>query len=149
MRRLGKLFQRSAFERRLFLRAVFLLWEARFLSSFLPIRSAGRALRDLRRRPSAAGPRADAGIVLPKALWALETAGRHAALSPSCLVKSLAFVALLEEEGLASDLRIGVSKEPGGRFEAHAWVEREGRVLLGAPEPGRFTPLPVLTGEGP
>jgi len=26
-------------------------------------------------------------------------------------------------------------------LEAHAWVEREGQVIVGAPEAARFTPL--------
>ncbi len=35
---------------------------------------------------------------------------------------------LLRRQGVASELRIGVRKEQG-RFEAHAWVEREGVAL--------------------
>lgn len=47
---------------------------------------------------------------------------------PTCLHRSLTLWWLLRRQGIASELRIGVRKEQG-RFEAHAWVEREGVAL--------------------
>jgi hypothetical protein len=48
---------------------------------------------------------------------------------PSCLVRSIALVRLLERAGIAgSRLRVGV-RDNAGRFEAHAWVELGGVVL--------------------
>jgi hypothetical protein len=46
----------------------------------------------------------------------------------SCLPRSVVLWVLLRHRGLSPDIRIGVRK-PGLRFEAHAWVELEGRPL--------------------
>ncbi len=35
---------------------------------------------------------------------------------------------LLQEKGIAATIRIGVRK-PAGKFEAHAWIERDGLAL--------------------
>lgn len=47
---------------------------------------------------------------------------------PSCLAKSLTLWWLLARQGIPSHLRIGIRKEKG-KFEAHAWVERDGAAL--------------------
>ena len=59
----------------------------------------------------------------------LSAAARYGIGTPSCLEKSLALRWLLAKQGIATDLRIGVRKA-GGKFEAHAWVEKGGRVLV-------------------
>ena len=46
----------------------------------------------------------------------------------SCLAKSLTLWWLLERQGIAADLRIGIKKEKE-KFAAHAWVERNGTAL--------------------
>ncbi len=58
---------------------------------------------------------------------------RAARLVPgaSCLTQALALQVLLGRRGLGSRLCIGVRKGSAGGFEAHAWVERGGRVLIG------------------
>lgn len=59
-------------------------------------------------------------LVQGAAAWSL--------LHSTCLHRSLTLWWLLRRQGIASELRIGVRKEQG-RFEAHAWVEREGVAL--------------------
>ncbi|GEM_PF-2905702 len=51
-------------------------------------------------------------------------------LHVSCLVRALAAQILLLRSGYRSDLKIGVTKEDG-HLEAHAWLVRKGRVLIG------------------
>ena len=58
----------------------------------------------------------------------VNAADRHGLVHPSCLVKSLTLWWLLGRQGIPSQLRVGVRKEDG-KFEAHAWVEREGTAL--------------------
>ena len=41
-------------------------------------------------------------------------------------------------------MRIGVSRNAKGRLEAHAWVESQGVVVMGAPAAGQFIPLPSI-----
>ncbi len=53
-------------------------------------------------------------------------------LGSTCLEKSLTLWWLLHREGIVSSVRIGARKAPG-KFEAHAWVERNGAALN---EPG-------------
>jgi len=58
----------------------------------------------------------------------VNAADRYGLVHPSCLAKSLALWWLLGRQGITSHLRIGIRKE-GKKFEAHAWVEREGTAL--------------------
>lgn len=51
----------------------------------------------------------------------------------SCLTQALAARKLLESYGQSSELKIGVAKTSGD-FEAHAWLEINGRIVLGKPE---------------
>lgn len=63
--------------------------------------------------------------------WArrlLQLALRWGPYRPNCLQRSLALWWLLRQQGLGSEFRIGVRLREG-LFEAHAWVERTGRVL--------------------
>lgn len=79
----------------------------------------------------------------PRALaWAVRTTARRVPRA-SCLTQSLALEALLVQAGHPANLRIGVARKTDGAFEAHAWVESEGRVLIGRlPDLERFAPLP-------
>jgi hypothetical protein len=65
--------------------------------------------------------------------WAVQTASRPIPAA-SCLTQSLALQFLLGRSGRASSLRIGVAKSPERGFQAHAWVECAGRILLDRPE---------------
>jgi|HubBroStandDraft_1064217.scaffolds.fasta_scaffold33759_2 hypothetical protein len=58
----------------------------------------------------------------------VRAAVRHGVGHPTCLEESLALWWLLGRQGIATDLRIGVRKHDE-KFEAHAWVEREGNAL--------------------
>lgn len=55
-------------------------------------------------------------------------AAREGVYRSNCLGQSLVLWWLLRQEGIASELRIGVRKQ-ARRFQAHAWVERSGVVL--------------------
>lgn len=47
----------------------------------------------------------------------------------TCLSRSLALWRVLAAEGVPCTLRIGTRRTPAGEFQAHAWVEHEGRAL--------------------
>ena len=49
----------------------------------------------------------------------------------NCLGVALAACYMLRRSGYAADLRIGVSKQDVRALDAHAWVELDGRVLVG------------------
>jgi hypothetical protein len=89
-----------------------------FLQKHIP--SAGQ-----KRSPANADP-SDVTVRMVRA------AVRHSPTHPTCLQESLALWWLLGRQGVASELRVGVRKE-ANRFEAHAWVERDG-IALNEPE---------------
>lgn len=56
------------------------------------------------------------------------------ALAPlriNCLPRALVGHRLLGRKGFKVELKIGVLKTPGDRLVAHAWLEVQGRVILG------------------
>jgi len=58
----------------------------------------------------------------------VNAADRHGLVHPSCLAKSMALWWLLGRQGISSELRVGIQKE-NEKFQAHAWVERDGTAL--------------------
>jgi Transglutaminase-like superfamily len=58
----------------------------------------------------------------------VNAAVRHAWRASTCLEKSLALFWLLRRQGIVAELRIGARKL-NGKFEAHAWVERDGTAI--------------------
>lgn len=85
-----------------------------------------------------------------------EALGRSVALAgrlipgTTCLAQALAARALLRWHGHDGALRIGVARDAAGRLIAHAWLEREGQVLVGgaAGHVARYTPLDAKGGPG-
>jgi hypothetical protein len=64
-------------------------------------------------------------------LWAVETASRYLPCMNHCLTKAVVAKVLLNRHGFDVDLQIGITRTGQGKFEAHAWLESEGRVILG------------------
>ena len=63
-------------------------------------------------------------------VWAVDTAANLLPLNLLCLPRALATKYLLRKVP-ALTLEIGVEVNPGKRFEAHAWVEKNGSVIMG------------------
>jgi hypothetical protein len=121
----------SALERpaqSLFLRAILLLPLVSLSLRWRGFRVTRAALErfpgnsNLKQDPEAANIRASLTAHM------VNTADRHGLVHPSCLAKSLTLWWLLGREGIHSELRIGIRKEHE-KFEAHAWVERDGAAL--------------------
>lgn len=79
-----------------------------------------------------------------QAAWAIRAVSRYLPGTRNCLVQSLAAQAMLARQGGASQLRIGVAKDDGGQFKAHAWVECDGEIIIGAEGVSQYTALPPL-----
>src|SRR5271156_6987089 len=62
-----------------------------------------------------------------------EAAARNLFFGTNCLEQSLVLWWLLRMRGIAAELRVGARKD-SGRFEAHSWVEFDGKVLNDAGE---------------
>ena len=71
--------------------------------------------------------------------WAVGVTSRFVPKA-TCLAKALAVHVLLQQAGHQAFLHIGVNGKEGG-LEAHAWVESQGRVLIGGVDLNSYTPL--------
>ena len=81
--------------------------------------------------------------------WAVAAVGRCVP-GASCLPQAIAGYRLLRRAGYAARLRIGIAAGAQAPFEAHAWLELDGRILLGGTESAaRYAALPLdLAGTG-
>ena len=77
--------------------------------------------------------------------WAIRKAANHVPRA-TCLTQALAAQLLLSRFHYASQLCIGIARKEDGGMDAHAWIEAEGRVVIGGEELERFTRMPDLTG---
>jgi len=73
--------------------------------------------------------------------WAVGVASRYVPAA-NCLTQALAATRMLERAGYDASLQIGVSRSESGPLDAHAWVDCEGRTVIGmSDELERFVPL--------
>ena len=63
-------------------------------------------------------------------VWALEAASRYVPRA-TCLTQAMAGQLLFGLKGTPASVRIGVAKQGPRNFEAHAWLESEGKILIG------------------
>jgi hypothetical protein len=79
--------------------------------------------------------------------WAVQTLSRKTPGEKTCLAQALAAQVLLVRRGYPALLHIGVLRDDKGAFQAHAWVECEGEVVVGGHELERYTLLTTLEGN--
>src|SRR5947209_731091 len=72
--------------------------------------------------------------------WSVGSAARFVPRA-TCLTQALAGEVLLRRAGCPANLRIGDATDRAGKLEAHAWIESEGRVVIGDHDLHRFTTL--------
>jgi Transglutaminase-like superfamily len=132
-------------EQKILVKAVALLWAVRIGLWFLPF----QRLRDLLSRKN----KRSSSTVAANTECVETIAGSVRAMSryapaATCLVQALVTATLLEESGLPACLRIGVARSTGVRIEAHAWVESNGKVVIGGSHAdlARFTVLHTVEG---
>jgi hypothetical protein len=61
-----------------------------------------------------------------------ESVSRRLSADPTCLKSSLVLYALLRRRRFDAQLVVGARRDGAQPFEAHAWIEHDGRVLCGA-----------------
>ena len=95
--------------------------------------------------------RGDAAGIRPspaRIAWAVTTVSRVVPDGTNCLVRALATGIVLKRYGYPSELKIGVMKPAGSRFEAHAWLESGGTVVIGDFQLDRYVPLTAGDSRG-
>ena len=109
-----------------------------------PLAKVRRAVQSLCRsgRPLPLERRATPEQVIRAAV----SAGLHSPVGSTCLATALVAQAMLQHHGYEARLCLGVRRNAGGAFAAHAWLEREGKVVVGGPlsEIESYTPLPEM-----
>jgi hypothetical protein len=110
----------------------------------LPLPAVRKAVRMLLRadHPLPRGRRATPEQVIRAAV----SAGIHSPVGQTCLATALVAQTMLRRHGHDARLRLGVRRNPDGKIAAHAWLEREGLVVVGGPpsEVATYAPLPEM-----
>ena len=91
-----------------------------------------------------------AGASERRLLWALDGTARRLPFAGNCLVRALVADVILGASDPPMRVTIGV-RRADGKLEAHAWVERDGRVVVGeavaSDASADATFVPLLTWE--
>lgn len=95
----------------------------------LRTRPAGALLKPVVPRPGGAPAAPDVTEALDRMAVAVRRASDYGVFAPTCLVRALALEDLARRVGAdEAVVRVGVRRQ-GGAFEAHAWLELDGRVV--------------------
>ncbi|MGH7775209.1 MAG: lasso peptide biosynthesis B2 protein [Candidatus Binatia bacterium] len=142
MKQLRKFLLLPPIKRGLLLRSVILLCAIRIGLWLVPFQTLRRFLDRGARVP--ANPRRSESSPQDRIAWAVRAASRFAPGGSNCLTEALAAQVLLNRQGFRASLHIGVARDERGKLDAHAWVESQGRVVIGGSELERYTSLSAL-----
>jgi transglutaminase superfamily protein len=81
------------------------------------------------------------GAEIHRIAWAIAVASRYVPGAGRCLSQALVAHVLLRWEGLPSRVWLGVARRADGAIDGHAWVESEGRSVVGGVDVGRYRPI--------
>ncbi len=142
--RARKLLRLSPSDRRLILTTALLLSAARLALGLLPVRTVRRlTTRAIPRRPGAAAP----DPAYPARVgWAIRAVAPD--VGANCLPQALTAALLLQRRGHPVTLTIGLRRDDTTRVAGHAWVESEGRIVIGGDELAAYTPLQASSRHG-
>lgn len=101
--------------------------------------SFGRLLTVIQRTAERHRPHLDAGGVARLARL-VEIAARHAPGTASCLEGALVLGWLLGRRGIVTTVNLGVARR-NGEVLAHAWLERDGQILIGGRTEEIYSPI--------
>ena len=138
MSQVSKFFNLSMVEQRLLVKAVILLWIIRLGQWLLPFQT----LRNLLGYLIHVSNRQHFGNSLSqdRIAWAVTAASRYV-IKATCLTRALTLQGLLQKQGYDATLHIGVIRNEESLLQAHAWVESQGKILIGGSELGSYTTL--------
>ena len=139
MEQLLKFMHLAPGDRRLLVSTTFLLGAIRLGLRLLPFRTLRRVVAGLAQVPAASG--AANQLPVDRFVWAVTVASQYVPRA-TCLAQALTAQVLLGRHGHASQLRVGVARSEEGRLEAHAWLENQGKVIVGGGELSRYRLLP-------
>jgi hypothetical protein len=146
MRQFGNSLRLSVLARLLLVQALLLVWVVRVGLWLLPFQVVRKLLARLARE---SGRAQEAGfLLLERIVWAVRLASRYTPAA-TCLTQALVAKVMLNRYGYPATVHIGVARSEAGQLQAHAWVESQGRVVLGGSESAlkHYTVLTASSGE--
>lgn len=147
MKRLREFWRLPPSYRRLLITSLLLLGIVRVGLWLLPFHTLRRLLAHTTRQVT--GTQRGDRVSINQVARAVTIASRYVPAA-TCLTQALATQVLLSQRGHPASLRLGVARSDVGEFQAHAWVECQGKIVIGGAQPlSRFTPFPPLDGERP
>jgi hypothetical protein len=142
MKRIVKFLRLPFIEKYLLLKSAFLLLAFRAGLSLFSFKSLLNYLEGIKQHKSKLKDKSNPSE--EKIVWIIDVASRYVPYT-TCLSKALSAQVLLKRYGHFSSLRIGVVKNEKGELDAHAWVESQGRIIIGDLEDlSRYTAFPSL-----
>lgn len=140
-RRFAQLVALPVAEQSALLLSLLLVAHVRLALYVLPSRVSVRLVRRLAETDTVDAP--DGRVSAAHVAWAVNAASRVVP-NATCLTQAVAGQLLFRRYGYASKLCLGVARPTKGEFYAHAWIERDGRILVGGAQSTEFTRLPSL-----
>lgn len=138
---------RSWTEKVLLVRALLLVSLVRLGLWVLPYKTVRRLLGQPESPSAERSAHRGDGLRQRQVVGAVEAVSRRLLGKKPCLTQALVAQRLLRQEGLETTLRIGVAKD-GHELLAHAWLEREGHVVIGGQaSPIQYKPLASVGSE--
>lgn len=139
MKRLFKFFLLPFKKKVLLGESLFLIWIIRLSLWLLPFRQLNKWLTYLG-SPDTTNNKID-WLVVKNVTNSVRSCSRYVPYA-SCLTQALATRTLLRLRGQSSGLKIGVDKDENNKLMAHAWIEIDGKIIIGKlPRHQRFTTL--------
>lgn len=126
MRKLIKFLNLPNDEKLLLLKAALLLVSTRLMLIIFPFNTL--------KRPTTVLPKTNHQV--EKIIWSIDSASNHIPFCKNCLLKALVGQILLKESGLSPDLFIGVKKDSKNKLDAHAWIDIDGKTIIGKTSSG-------------
>jgi hypothetical protein len=122
----------------LFIEAMFELWLAKIMVSFLPMKILAKVIRGYMKDAKGKSVRRRRGEV-ELFIRAIRRADRYSLWKNKCFNKSIALRKMLNRRKIPNTLYLGVFKENRSSLGAHAWVTVGDEIVLGKKVTGRCT----------
>jgi hypothetical protein len=139
MKRIRKFFNLSSSEQRLLIKAWILLGLIRLGLELFPFSTLRKLLDRLRIKLGSLKKE----FSEEQLVWSVTVVSRYIPKA-TCLAQALTAQFLLQQAGHQACLHIGVEGAEEGGIKAHAWVESQGRILIGGFGINRYTHLLAL-----
>ena len=142
MEALNKFKSLPKLEKKLLLKAVFLVLLIRLVIVILPFNIITGFISNIFK--SKKSLRADSCPMADRVRWAVDAGSNSIPFTKNCLVKSIAIHILLRNYNYESIIHFGVRKDSKDILKAHAWVECEGEIFSSESEIKNYTPFKTI-----